>query len=114
MNLRNILVCFFQILLIPLMDLWFPTNLPKEVLSRVGGASGVSKLKSPMTGKVLSVDAKNGDEVSKGDCLMIIEAMKMENRILAPSSGVIEKLKVKAGDQVQANSLLCEVKAEES
>ena len=64
-----------------------------------------------MTGKVLSVDAKNGDEVSKGDCLMIIEAMKMENRIC---SFFIEKLKVKAGDQVQANSLLCEVKAEES
>ncbi len=86
-------------------------NLPKEVLAKAGAQGGASKLKSPMTGKVLSVDVSAGDSVEKGQCLMIIEAMKMENRILAPSSGVIDKLKAKAGEQVQANSLLCEIKS---
>ena len=86
-------------------------NLPKEVLAKAGAQGGASKLKSPMTGKVLSVDVSSGDTVEKGECLMIIEAMKMENRILAPSSGVVDKLKAKAGEQVQANSLLCEIKS---
>ena len=85
-------------------------NLPKEVLAKAGAQSGACKLKSPMTGKVLRVDVSSGDMVDKGQCLMIIEAMKMENRILAPISGVVEKLKAKPDEQVQANSLLCEIK----
>ena len=53
----------------------------------------------PITGKILSVGVKPGDEVKEGDTLCILESMKMENPILAPVDGTISQVGVKA-DQV--------------
>lgn len=61
---------------------------------------------SPMPGRVLSVKASEGDNVNKGDILMVIEAMKMENNILAPYDGKIDRILVKQGDNVDTSTLL--------
>ncbi len=53
----------------------------------------------PMTGKILSVDVKIGDQVKEGDTICILESMKMENPIVATTNGKIVKLSV-AKDQV--------------
>ena len=62
--------------------------------------------KSPITGKVLQVCKKNGDTVQEKDVVLTIEAMKMENMITAPKTGVLQGLKVKPGDSVLAQEIL--------
>ncbi len=57
-------------------------------------------LVSPMPGKVVKVLVKAGDNVKKGDLLMILEAMKMEHKVLAPEDGAVEKIYFKEGDRV--------------
>lgn len=61
---------------------------------------------SPMPGRVLTVKVSEGDTVIKGDLLMVIEAMKMENNLLAPYDGIIDKILVKKGDNVDNSSHL--------
>lgn len=61
---------------------------------------------SPMPGKVLAVKVNEGSKVNKGDLLIIIEAMKMENNILAPFDGLIDKVLVKEGANVDASTHL--------
>ena len=61
---------------------------------------------SPMPGRVLKIKVSEGDKVSKGDVLMVVEAMKMENNILCPVNGVVEKLLVKEGDMVDGSAQL--------
>lgn len=56
---------------------------------------------SPMPGKIVKIEAIEGQKVAKGDVLIIVEAMKMENSILAPFEGIIENIFVNEGDQVQ-------------
>lgn len=53
----------------------------------------------PITGKVISVDVKEGDKVSEGDVLCVLESMKMENPILSPVDGTVSKVGI-AADQV--------------
>ena len=77
------------------------------------GASGVKKQKivrSQITGKVLKVLVKDGDTVNSGDALMIIEAMKMENRIISSHSGVVEKVAVEPGAMVSNGAELVRLK----
>jgi len=59
---------------------------------------------SPMPGKVIKINIKEGDNVKKGDSLLIVEAMKMENDVIAPKDAVINKLNVKTGDAVTSNT----------
>lgn len=66
----------------------------------------VSDLKAPMPGLVLSIDVEVGQEVKKGDALLILEAMKMENIIKSPTDGVIKSIAVKTGQAVEKNQLL--------
>ncbi len=66
---------------------------------------------SPMPGKVVKIEAVEGQKVSKGDVLLIVEAMKMENSILAPFEGTIENVFVKEGDQVKNATELMKLKA---
>lgn len=56
--------------------------------------------KSPLPGIIISIKVKAGDTVKKGDTLLILEAMKMENNIPATTSGVIKEVCVSAGDSV--------------
>jgi biotin carboxyl carrier protein len=69
-------------------------------------SSQVAELKAPMPGLVLQILAQEGQQVSKGDNLLILEAMKMENMIKSPVDGIIKGLKIKAGDKVEKNQTL--------
>jgi len=66
-------------------------------------------LTAPMPGKVLSVDVAIGDRVEAGQLLLVLEAMKMEHRIMAPHAGKVSGLGVRVGDQVESGALLAEI-----
>jgi acetyl/propionyl-CoA carboxylase alpha subunit len=70
-----------------------------------GGKDG-AEIVSPMPGKVIKINVKEGNEVKKGDVLMVVEAMKMENNITAPRAGKVDKIQVKAGDMVDGSKEL--------
>lgn len=63
---------------------------------------------SPMPGNILSVNVKVGDAVKKGDVLMILEAMKMENEIMSPCDGTVKSV-VASGISVETGTVLCEI-----
>ncbi len=74
-------------------------------------AAGEGKeVKAPMQGTILSVNVKNGDTVKKGQVLFILEAMKMENEIMAGDDGVVTSVCVDTGAAVQNGTLLCTIK----
>lgn len=64
------------------------------------------EIKAPMPGLVLNVMVEEGQEVNKGDNLLVLEAMKMENIIKSPSSGIVKKIRVNKGDKVEKNEIL--------
>lgn len=66
-------------------------------------------LQAPMPGKVLRVDVKQGQQVKKGESILILEAMKMENAIRAPGDGIVKRIHVKAGDAVEKGCVLVEM-----
>ena len=66
----------------------------------------VSDLKAPMPGLVLEVSLEGGQQVSKGDALLILEAMKMENVIKSPTDGVIKSISINKGETVEKNQLI--------
>ena len=68
--------------------------------------SKILQIKAPMPGLVLSVLVTEGDEVKKGDNLLVLEAMKMENMIKSPTDGIIKKIEIKQGNKVEKNELL--------
>lgn len=79
-----------------------------------GGAvaqGGDFNLKSPMPGLIVSVPVTEGQPVKKGDILVILESMKMQNELKCPREGVVSRLKVKGGDTVEQNQILLTVSA---
>jgi len=65
-------------------------------------------LKAPMPGLVIDIQVKNGTEVKKGDPLLVLEAMKMENVLKSAGDGVVKNLLVSPGQSVEKNQLLIE------
>lgn len=63
-------------------------------------------LKAPMPGLILEIGVKKGQKVAKGDKLLILEAMKMENIIKAAADAVIEDIKIKVGESVDNGQIL--------
>lgn len=70
----------------------------------------VTNLSSPMPGLVIKSSVKVGDEVKKGEPLMVLEAMKMENVLKATADVTIDKINVKAGEAVEKGAILIEFK----
>jgi biotin carboxyl carrier protein len=66
----------------------------------------INEIKAPMPGMVLNILVAEGQEVKKGDALLILEAMKMENILKSPSDGVIKKIVAIKGHAVEKNQLL--------
>jgi biotin carboxyl carrier protein len=66
----------------------------------------VSEIKAPMPGLVLNVIVAEGAEVKKGDNLLILEAMKMENILKSSTDGIVKKIMVDKGDKVEKNQVL--------
>jgi biotin carboxyl carrier protein len=69
-------------------------------------ASGPAKVSAPMPGKIVRVSAAAGQEVKAGECLVVMEAMKMENEIRSPRDGVVQDVVVKEGQAVESGALL--------
>lgn len=68
--------------------------------------SGELPIKAPMPGLVVNVPVEIGQQVAKGDNLVILESMKMENEIKAPRDGRVERVNVKAGNSVEQHQTL--------
>jgi len=80
------------------------------LLDKMGfGASGSSKandVKAPMPGLIIGISVDVGQAVKKGDALIVLEAMKMENSIKATGDGVVKKVAVSTGDKVEKGTIL--------
>lgn len=74
-----------------------------------GGAGGAGTLTAPMPGVVLSVEAPAGTTVSRGDVILVLEAMKMNNPLRAPRDGVVAELMVEAGQSVAFGAPLARI-----
>jgi propionyl-CoA carboxylase alpha chain len=80
---------------------------------QIPGATGAATSPvAPTPGKVVAVLIAEGDEVFEGDALVVIESMKMEQAIRAPSSGVVRAIHYVVGDQVDAGAILVEIEDE--
>lgn len=73
---------------------------------KASGAAGTVSVKAPMPGNIMKVNCKVGASVKKGDVLMVLEAMKMENDICAPQDGVVASVEVAQGASVETDALL--------
>lgn len=72
----------------------------------VAGNAGSITVAAPMPGKILAVKANAGQAVKKGDVVLILEAMKMENEVVAPEDGTVASINVSVGDMVEAGDTL--------
>jgi len=92
--------------------LWLPgltvINRTQHVASRQADASG-GTVKAPMDGAIVDVHVSHGDRVTKGQLLLVLEAMKMEHPLIAGVDGVIKTLQVVTGDQVRNRQVLLEI-----
>jgi acetyl/propionyl-CoA carboxylase alpha subunit len=79
-----------------------------------GAAQEEGSFSAPMPGGVLDVLVATGDEVTAGQALLVLEAMKMEHRITAPYDGRVVAVHVAQGDRVQQGEMLLEVEASEA
>ena len=84
-----------------------PAAAPAAKPAAPAGAG--EKITAPMPGNILSVNVSAGQEVKKGDVLMVLEAMKMENEIMAPKAGKVTSVAVSKGSTVATGDLLCTV-----
>jgi biotin carboxyl carrier protein len=87
------------------------SNAMPSAKGKHGGAGydHASELAAPMPGQVRSVNVKEGDAVTKGQTLLVLEAMKMEIRIQAPRDGKVKSLQVKQGQTVEREQVLIEL-----
>lgn len=87
-----------------------PAAAPMAAAPAAPAASGAGEsITSPMPGNILAVNVAAGDMVKKGQVLMILEAMKMENEIMAPRDGKVTAVAVTKGAAVESGALLCTI-----
>ncbi len=82
-------------------------STPKTTSAAQTPADGI--IPAPMPGTILRLACKSGQEVKKGETLLVLEAMKMENEIQAPADGKIEEVKVSEGQSVDAGDILVQL-----
>lgn len=82
--------------------------LVKKMGLSVGGSQAIKNIKAPMPGLILDILVEPGQAVTKGEQLLILEAMKMENVLKAEGDGVIKSVEVKKGDAVDKGQILLE------
>jgi biotin carboxyl carrier protein len=84
----------------------------KRLRAAAGGgvaAGGEFHLKAPMPGMVVAIPVEEGQQVTKGEVLLILESMKMQNELKAPRDGVVDRIRVKAGESVEQKQTLLSV-----
>ena len=82
-----------------------PAAAPAPAAAPTGAAGSVA-VTAPMPGKILGVKASAGQAVKKGQVIVILEAMKMENEIVAPQDGTVATINVAVGDSVEPGATL--------
>jgi biotin carboxyl carrier protein len=82
----------------------------KKVLNSRLGKVEKEFIKAPMPGKIIDVLVREGSPVQKGESLVILEAMKMQNEILSPVNGIVERVTAKPNTNVMKDDLLVEIK----
>lgn len=94
----------------------FPVRVEDEREKRLraaGGAgvaeSGEFQLKAPMPGLVVAVPVAEGDEIKKGQVLLILESMKMQNELKSPRDGTVGRIRVRAGESVEQKQTLLSI-----
>jgi len=88
----------------------YKTDLTNKYKNRKSWeAPNLNHILSHIPGKILELFVKEGQEVKKGEGLLILEAMKMKNRIVMPFDGSIKKISVAVGDQVPNHRLMIEI-----
>ena len=84
----------------------------KRLLTAVGnGITELSeyRLKAPMPGLVVSIPIREGDTVEKGQVLLILESMKMQNELISPKAGMVKHIRIKQGEKVEQKQTLLSV-----
>jgi biotin carboxyl carrier protein len=79
---------------------------PKPTPAKVEPDAGGGTVVAPMPGTIIQVTVNTGDNVTKGQTLLVLEAMKMENEIMAPADGVVQEVNVTQGVSVNAGDIL--------
>lgn len=79
---------------------------PKAEAPKVSGTAGSVKVNAPMPGKIVAVKANPGDKVSRGQVILVLEAMKMENDIVAPQDGTVASVNVTVGSSVESGETI--------
>jgi len=99
-----------------LMGRLYPARVEDEREKRLRAARGsmVSEsveflLKAPMPGLIVSIPVENGQQVEKGQVLVILESMKMQNELKSPRAGAVARVRVKTGDGVEQRQTLLSV-----
>ncbi len=84
-------------------------DLLLEQMGMSGAATAkINDLKAPMPGLIVGINVQPGDSVAKGDSVLILEAMKMENVLKAPGDAIIKTIRVHKGDRVEKGQVLVE------
>ena len=99
-----------------LMGRQFPVVVEDEREKRLRAAAGGSvseagefHMKAPMPGMVVSIPVEEGQQIEKGDVLLILESMKMQNELKAPRAGTVGRIRVKTGESVEQRQTLLSV-----
>ncbi|MFU8842650.1 MAG: biotin/lipoyl-containing protein [Bacteroidales bacterium] len=82
---------------------------PRRSETKIKKTIGATQVKAPLPGNIMQIFVSTGDEVKKGDKLILFEAMKMENHVLAEKDGQIIAIKVQPGDNVLEGDVLMEM-----
>ena len=82
------------------------TEILEKSLALSGSSSGENKLFSQIPGRVVSIMTKSGDQLKKGDSVVVLESMKMQVAVKAHKDGSVRELKVKVGDTVSRNDVV--------
>ncbi len=86
-----------------------PVATPAPAPAPAAAPAGGEQVSAPMPGTILSVNVSAGSAVKRGDVLMILEAMKMENEIMCPCDGTVTSVAVTKGTAVESGTLLCTI-----
>lgn len=84
-------------------------NKPGEGEIKKSASSAGYKINSPLPGTIKKINITVGATVKAGECIMIMEAMKMDNNVMAEKGGVVQSIKVKEGDAVLQGDTLVEI-----
>lgn len=83
-------------------------SLLESLGMKIQTSGALNELKAPMPGLIVQIAVEEGEEVKKGDKLLVLEAMKMENIIKSPGDGIVKKIRVENGESVEKKQVLIE------